>query len=194
MLSLSELGEQYDTDKVDHEYLPHYSLRFAGQRDKPITLLEIGVMKGQSLRMWRDYFPDGNIYGIDAVEESIFEEERIYCFRGLQEDAAFLERVIEVTGSLDFLVDDGGHKGTQHVASFDVLWKHIKPGGWYCIEDCFSIFNICWTQPGDRTMLDVLNERWRDIFIGASDISEVTVISDGINDGLIFLHKREAKT
>ena len=190
MKTLLELGLLHGTDKHAHRYLPHYCARFQDKREADVTLLEIGVMKGQSLRMWRDYFPTGKIYGIDAVDESMYTEERIECFLGLQENAQFLEGVVSKTGPLDFVIDDGGHKGIQHVASFEVLWQHVKPGGWYCIEDCMSIFNDCWTQPEDRTILDVVGEQWEDIMLARSDIAEFTVISDGYNDGIIFFRKR----
>jgi len=188
--SLTELGKKNDTDKVCHRYLPHYERRFADRRDEEITLLEIGVWKGQSLRTWRDYFPAGQIYGIDVVEESIFEEERIRCFLGDQRNAEFLAGVVADTGPLDIVVDDGSHRGVDHVASFAALWPHLKEGGWYCIEDCFSIFNECWTKPGDRTILELIGNQWDVILLGQSEIAEVTVISDGINDGLIFIRKR----
>ena len=187
---IEKLGNEHGTDKTVHRYLGHYEAKFEGRRNNTVSLLEIGVMKGSSLRMWRDYFPNGQIYGIDAVEESIYTEERIQCFLGTQENARFLAGVIQTTGPLDIVIDDGGHQSIQHVASFEALWQHIKPGGWYCIEDCFSIFNDCWTQPEDRTILDVLQEQWRAILTGVSDIAEVDAISDGQNDGLICFRKR----
>jgi len=190
MNSLHEIGKLNSTDKVCHRYLPHYERRFEYLRYEPITLLEIGVWKGQSLRTWRDFFPNGQIYGIDIVPEYIITEERIQCFLGDQSSASFLADVTKWTGPLDFVVDDGGHKGTQHIASFNKLWQHVKPGGWYCIEDCFSLFDECWTQREDRTILDVIAEQWGSIMRGASSIAEVTVIGDGINDGIIFIRKR----
>jgi len=190
MLSLHDIGKINSTDKVCHRYLPHYERRFRHLRDEPITLLEIGVWNGQSLRTWRDFFPSGMIYGLDIVPEYMFTEERIECFLGDQSDAVFLAEAARQTGPLDFVVDDGGHKATQHVASFNELWQHVKPGGWYCIEDCFSLFDECWTQRDDRTILDVIGEQWGSIIRGANEIAEVTVVGDGINDGLIFIRKR----
>ncbi len=187
---VERLGNETGTDKTVHRYLSHYEARFESRRNEPISLLEIGVMKGASLRMWRDYFPEGLIYGIDVCEEFMYTENRIQCFLGPQENARFLGGVVETTGPLDIIIDDGSHRGIHHVASFEALWKHIKLGGWYCIEDSFSIFNDCWTKPGDRTILDVMQEQWPQILLGKSDIAEVHVISDGQNDGLICFHKR----
>ncbi len=190
MDSLTELGKRYKTDKVPHGYLPHYELRFQYRRQEPVTLLEIGVWDGRSLRTWRDFFPQGQIYGIDIEPNYIVTDERIECFLGDQSDAVFLAKVVESTGPLDFVVDDGGHRADQHIASFNVLWQHIKPGGWYCIEDAFTLFDECWTQKNDRTILDVIGEQWGQIMRGTCNIQEVTVIGNGPNDGLIFIRKR----
>lgn len=190
MKSLTELGESYSTDKFTHQYLPHYELRFQSRRHESVVLLEIGVWDGRSLRTWRDFFPQGMIYGVDIVAEHIVTDERIECFLGDQSNAVFLAEVVKRTGPLNFVVDDGGHKADQHIASFEALWQHVKPGGWYCIEDAFSLYDECWTQKDDRTILDVIREQWGQILRGVSDIQEVAVIGDGINDGLIFIRKR----
>ncbi len=196
MSSLCEIGEQYNTDKVSHGYISHYERRFGGNRGKPITILEIGVMDGASLRMWRDYFSFGRVYGIDIRHKTIISEDRIVCFEGSQVDTNFLENVVKQTGNFDFIVDDGSHKGSHHLASFEYLWSFVKPEGWYCIEDASSIFNTCWTQPEQRTMLSFIQEQWADILRSKSDIAEVSIVGcdtrkpkNGRNNGLIFLQK-----
>ncbi len=195
MQSLFEIGKKHGTDKVIHAYLPHYANRFEKIRDRPVTILEIGVQEGKSLRMWKEYFEQGQIYGIDAVQESIFEEDRLRCFMGRQEDEGFLRGVVEQTGDFNIVIDDGGHRAIQHVASFEVLWDHVKPGGWYCIEDAITIFDICWTFPEHRTILDTIQERWKGIIRSDDNIAEVAVMGcdtqkkGGRNNGLIFLRK-----
>ena len=57
--------EKYNTDKVQHGYLRIYDPIFSDYVDKEINLLEIGVFKGGSLFLWKDYFPKGQIFGID---------------------------------------------------------------------------------------------------------------------------------
>jgi len=57
--------DAYETDKIRHGYLDVYDADRAPWIDKEITLLEIGVYRGGSLKLWRDYFPRGTIVGID---------------------------------------------------------------------------------------------------------------------------------
>ncbi len=195
MLSLLELGKEADSDKGRHDYLVSYESRFRSFRAKAVSLLEIGIMRGGSLRLWRDYFQQGLIYGLDACEECLFLEDRITTFLGRQENPSILNKIVKQSGPLDIIIDDGGHCGTQHVASFEVLWPHVKPGGWYCIEDAMSLYDICWTQPDDRTMLHIIQDQWENILRTRCDIAEIAVVGcgtqkeEGRNNGLIFLQK-----
>jgi hypothetical protein len=75
----------------EHVY-PKMLQRF---RNKTFSLLELGIGYGGSLRMWRDYFPKANIYGIDNNPDTIFQERRITTFLGDQADRGFLAKVLE---------------------------------------------------------------------------------------------------
>ena len=203
MSDLLSLGQLYDTDKVSHGYLPHYQSRFDAIRESSITLLEIGVMKGASLRMWRDFFSQGSIYGIDIVPAVMFTEDRIKTFSGAQQDATFLGSVAAETGPLDVVIDDGSHSVNHHLISFEILWPHLKFGGWYCIEDCFSMFYAMWAtadgqaRPGvddpaeydAPTIIDRLYQQRKAIFTGESPYAEIHIVTGGIYDGMILIQK-----
>ena len=47
-------------------YLEIYEKYFAKYRDNLENFLEIGLWKGDSIRMWRDYFTSGNL-GVKSV-------------------------------------------------------------------------------------------------------------------------------
>ena len=55
----------YDTDKTKLGYLETYDSVLGQWVDKDIKLLEVGVHRGGSLKLWRDYFPRSTIVGID---------------------------------------------------------------------------------------------------------------------------------
>jgi hypothetical protein len=188
-MNLPELGQQHGTDKAGHGYLDHYQRFLEPLRSGKITLLEIGVMRGDSLRMWRDFFPNGSIYGIDIEKDTCFNDDRIRCFCGKQQDTEFLAEVVSVTGPLTIVIDDGSHHGAHHVISFDALWPHVVDGGWYCIEDCQSMFNDCWTQPSELTMCDLLAVRMSQILTGQDTIREAHIIGNWIYSGLMLFRK-----
>ena len=57
---------KYDTDKAEHShYLRNYEDYFGHLADRDICLLELGVYHGGSLQLWRDYFEQGLIVGLD---------------------------------------------------------------------------------------------------------------------------------
>src|SRR6478672_10545062 len=129
----------YDTDKIGHYYLETYDPILAPWLDKEIKLLEIGVRKGGSLKLWCDYFPRATIVGIDlTLPESFAPGERIKLFEGNQVDTAFLSEVASRTApeGFDIIIDDASHIGELTRRTFWHLFDHhLKPGGLYAIED-----------------------------------------------------------
>jgi len=131
---------KYDTDKIPNGYLHVYDTFFAPYVDRKIVLLELGVAKGGSLLLWRDYFPAGTIVGIDwKVSRAEFTGgERIHLFEGSQADPQFLSDVAHKVApeGFDIIIDDASHIGELTRISFWHLFTHhLKPGGLYSIED-----------------------------------------------------------
>ena len=92
--NLTKLAVINNTDKFKvgrHEYTKTYQNHFKKLKYKKIKLLEIGVggyrqsdRGGCSLRMWKRYFLNGQIYAIDIYDKSEQEENRIKIFKGSQ--------------------------------------------------------------------------------------------------------------
>jgi hypothetical protein len=59
---------------------------------------------------------------------------------GSQDDPAFLRRAAGSLGRLDVVVDDGSHVAKHQLASFDVLFDLLAPGGLYVIEDVHTAY------------------------------------------------------
>jgi|GEM_PF-2217957 len=132
---LHELAIKYGTDKCQSYLAMLYDPLFSRFRSFPINLLEIGVLQGQSLRLWYEYFPMAVIYGVDINPECKgCKNDRIKVFIGDQSDKDFLT---DAFGNLMFniIIDDGGHLPEQQVTSMEVLFDLVKPGGLYIIED-----------------------------------------------------------
>src|SRR4029453_15907272 len=131
--------DSYNTDKVTNRYLDVYDPILAPWVDKKIKLLEIGIRKGGSLQLWRDYFQLGIIIGIDIkLPEHFVPGERIQIFEGSQADEQFLSAVANKTApeGFDIIIDDASHIGALTKTAFWHLFdNHLKPGGLYAIED-----------------------------------------------------------
>lgn len=130
---------RYDSDKVISGYLHVYDQLFQSMVHQPIKLLEVGVYRGGSLRLWRDYFPNGQITGVDLkLPDNLQDEERISVFQGSQDDGPFLHQVASKVApdGFDIIIDDASHLGDLTRKTFWHLFEqHLKPGGFYIIED-----------------------------------------------------------
>ena len=138
---LQELGLLYNTDKSrikykNISYLDIYNQYFTNIREEVKTFVEIGILNGSSLKMWRDYFPNATIYGVDIDPRcKAYESDRIKIFIGSQNDVNFLNQLKEEIGEIDVLIDDGSHITNHQITSFNVLYPAIKKSGFYIIED-----------------------------------------------------------
>ncbi|HZF77467.1 MAG TPA: class I SAM-dependent methyltransferase [Acetobacteraceae bacterium] len=121
-------------------YFRTYEEVFARFRGRSPRVLEIGVDRGGSLRLWSAYFGGGTrIVGLDIVEACRrFERpgEGIFVRIGSQSDPDVLRAVAEEFGPFDLIIDDGSHRASDQIASFNGLFGHaLKPGGIYFVED-----------------------------------------------------------
>lgn len=149
--NIVELSEKYGTDKkmnnnvkckngvYGHNYAHHYDKYLLDLKIN--TLLEIGVSWGASIQMWDEYFnKEVLLYGIDIEErrfkKSDIETENIKIFIGDQSNINFLE-TFENT-QFDIIIDDGSHKMKDQQHSLKILFKYLKKGGLYIIEDLHS--------------------------------------------------------
>ncbi len=114
---------------------------------KPVVVVEIGVLHGGSLQMWKKYFgPNVVIYGIDIYEEcKEFEEDQINIRIGSQADSVFLDSLLAEIPVIDILIDDGSHRMNHQISSFNYLFDKISEGGVYLVEDTHTSF---WNEFG----------------------------------------------
>lgn len=138
--TLFELAHKHDTDKAQcTSYLQNFVKHFESIRNEPLKVLEIGVLKGGSLALWHDYFPNAEITGIDLnsfVPDAT--QKRIRFYQGSQSDIPFLKHVCAeaAPNGFDIIIDDASHIGVLSKISYDFLFNHsLRKGGIYVIED-----------------------------------------------------------
>jgi hypothetical protein len=155
---LSELAAKHGASKAEHRhYCDIYERHFAPLREKATAVLEIGVQGGGSLRMWKDYFPNAKITGIDVKEKCLeHAAERIEVRVGDQADVKFLTTLAST--EWDIIIDDGGHTMQQQSTSLTFLWPTVKLGGIYVVEDLHTSYwpEFGGSKPGEESMLNEL--------------------------------------
>jgi hypothetical protein len=135
----------FATDKGGiHDYIDgYYSDVFTPFKDKETNLLEIGIYRGQSLRLFREWFTKGRIVGIDIgeyVDVNTFKIDNVDIFWGGAYDSNMLDLFKD--NYFDFIVDDGPHTLESQIYSIMHWTKKLKSGGKLIIEDIQSINHI----------------------------------------------------
>ena len=122
-------------------YFPIYEKHFTPIRNRPIKILEIGILNGGSLEMWRYYFPEATIVGIDINPLcKQHEQEGINVRIGDQTDEKFLQSLIDEFGAFDLIIDDGSHHVAHVNKTFQFLFPKLADDGIYFIEDTHAAY------------------------------------------------------
>ena len=164
-MNLHEIGLKHQTDKATyHQYLNFYE-KFI-KPDKVRRFLEIGILTGSSIRMWREFFPDATVVEGWDINES----ESITNCNLKQVDQTDRNQLIgNVSGIYDVILDDGGHTTEMIEKSFSVLFRYAKL---YIIED----LHAPWVSAE---------------FISGSDIPTIDLLDNLESHGWLSRHSTE---
>lgn len=137
---LCKLAFKYRSDKCErlgrHTYTEYYYDLLKARRKTIKKVLEIGIGKGASLKMWRDFFPNAKIYGVDYRPDFLIKEDRIESILCDQRRREHLVSLIEKTGSdIDLVVEDASHRSRDQVFTCLTLMPLLKKEAIYIIED-----------------------------------------------------------
>lgn len=139
MTPLCRLAEKFGTDKYSkHGYTKVYYEMFYNRIESTKRILEVGIKRGASLRMWEEFFPASQVFGIDIKTRNLINEGRITSFFGDQGKPETLTQAAnEATadGLLDIVIDDGKHKAVYQAMTAVALLPFLASDGVYVIED-----------------------------------------------------------
>lgn len=158
--ALCRLALKYGTDKcpqLKHSYTPFYYELLKGRRQKLKKVLEMGIgyfpgmpekkvifdpglqreyHRGASLYMWRDFFPNAQIFGADDHPETLFEDDRIETFLCDERKKEDIMGLIKNTGSnIDLFIDDGNHNKKRQIFLCKSIMPLLTKDVIYIIED-----------------------------------------------------------
>jgi len=156
-MKLIDMHHKYGTDKgIAHDYIKTYDKLFTDIRDTATNILEIGVMFGNSLRMWHDFFENATIMGIDdfsskdgsgfykfeplnpdKVKESLKNYPRIKLGIFDCTNVALLNEFIGST-KLNVVIDDASHRLDHQLKNIENYYPFLCDGGIYVCEDIKS--------------------------------------------------------
>ena len=140
---------------------------------KPITLVEVGVQKGGSLEMWKEYVgPWGKVIGIDIdpiCANLQYNSPNAKVVIGDQGDPAFWDSFLKDHKSIDIFIDDGGHFMDQQVLTFEKVFPTMPLNSVYICEDCHTSY-MSYNGGGlgvkssfieyAKSLVDVIHKSW----------------------------------
>lgn len=197
---------KYNTDKYSHGFIDHYIQRFTPIKNSVKNVLEIGIKTGESIKLWKDFFPNATIYGMDIRLHPV-SEDRVVYFKGDQSSTKDLLLFIDkYKVNFDIVIDDGGHTMQQQQISLKTLYRKVVPGGFYVIEDLHtsdpnfiqrvSGKHIWGADTVDVTTLEVVNNIRNNInkstyFISLEDMKNIINLTECVE--VISGHKNIQK-
>jgi hypothetical protein len=193
---LDALGVLWGTDKAvgHHSYTPHYARHLRASRRSVRTVLEIGIGGtqdpeggGNSLYMWKNYFPRARVFGMDIHEKHLAGVSEVRAIRGDQSDPAQLRQVIATCSPIDLVIDDGSHIASHILTTFANVFPALAPGGWYVIEDLETAYQPEYGggPPGSPgTAMSLVKSLLDDVNVGPLPVEAVHAYP-----GIVFIRK-----
>lgn len=138
--TLRSLFDEYSCDKgFKHNYELVYEKDFEKLKDLPIDILEIGVLNGDSIKVWLDYFPNATIYCIDIFERVPAEDIPVLSHSRVVWETcdSISEQPKQLWNDIkfDIIIDDGKHNSVYNRLTFENFFDKLKVGGAYYVED-----------------------------------------------------------
>lgn len=145
-MNLEEIVDNSRTDKnTVHSYLPLYQQLLINKKESAKNVLEIGIYKGGSIKLWNDFFTNANVYGLDIMNienvwESIKNNPNIILHTSVNayDNDFFITHFLNKNIKCDFMLDDGPHS-LESMKQFIKLYSQIMTDdGILIIEDVQS--------------------------------------------------------
>jgi hypothetical protein len=153
-MKLTEIHRNFNSDKgIEHNYIPKYEELFSPIRENKMNVLELGVLFGNSLKLWEHYFENSMIYGIDNfivdnghsfhkfkpivpkdIISDLSKHDRIIFFELDCENENLIHDNLKDL-KFDIIIDDASHKIEQQKNNYRIFNKYLKDNFIYVCED-----------------------------------------------------------
>jgi len=174
-------------------YFQVYAELLDQYRGKPVTFVEVGVLNGGSLFMWREYFgPNVRIVGIDFNPiAKRWGKDGFEVYIGNQSDPMFWRELFGKVGDVDVVLDDGGHTYEQQIITAHECIPHIRDGGLLIVEDTHTSYFKDFGYPSKysfiewtKKLIDNINSRFPAVKV--SDLPyKNSIFSIGIYESIV---------
>ncbi len=188
--------------KID-SYFQIYEEIFNEYVGKEIIFVEVGVLHGGSLFMWKEYFGSkARIIGVDLDPKAKeLEKEGFEIFIGSQSDNKFWRDFYSKVGKIDILLDDGGHLNEQQIVTVSESVNNIKNNGLIVTEDVHSSYLRSFGNPFkfsfinySKYLVDVVNSRFVDLQFKRKNELRKKIFSISFYDSIVVFKINSKKS
>ena len=166
---MNKISELFNKSKFKSskysKYFKNYEDVLRKFEGKNVTMVEIGVQDGGSLKIWQEYFgPNSKIIGIDLNPKcKKFEEGNIKIYIGSQSSKTFWTKLFNEIGKVDIIIDDGGHTNYQQIITAINCIPNIKDGGILVTEDVHASYLKRFNNPSKYSFINFVKKTIDDI-------------------------------
>lgn len=137
-------------------YFYVYEMELKRYESKDFTLLEVGVKDGGSIEYWKKTFPRARVIGIDLNPNCLTLNRDFDVYLGDQADPSFWRSLYAQLGTVNVVIDDGGHSYHQQIQTVESAIEHIQEG-LVIVEDSHSSFLQDFNPSGSYTFMEYAN-------------------------------------
>lgn len=210
---LCKIGAKYDTDKSSqrqntnssrhsHPYTCFYHSLFKSARNHPLKICELGILHGASLKMWREYFSNVQIFGYEYDLEYISNFRKheydnvpshiiphIRPIQLSQIDVTSRDNISQQMNNMgvtyDLIIEDTTHQMNDQINVVLEATKYLNPGGILIVEDIFLKYD----ENEYKTKLEPILDEYQDIYFVTLD-HQNRISTGWNNDKLLVMVKK----
>jgi hypothetical protein len=184
---LCTILKKFGSDKCSdwHNYSTFYDFIFSEDREKDLKIFEVEIYGGSSVRSWKEYFKNSQIYCGDVNRNFFVNEDRIKSFFCDQDNR---ESILEMWENetlkdiqFDVIVDDGKHEYIPNINFLDNSYHKLKEGGIFIIED---LTRFTFDRFGEQ--IEALRQRLMPSYI---DLISISNENNTIDNNILIIQK-----
>ena len=185
-MSLTEIVDNGRTDKnTAHSYLGLYQDLLVSKKYSALNVLEVGIYKGGSIKLWSDYFVNATVYGVDIMHiddvwDGIKNKNNIILHTSVDayNDEFFYDNLLNKNIKFDFMIDDGPHNLPSFKQFIKLYSQLLTDDGILIIEDI-----------PDWNFIDILKDEVPDHLKQFVKVYDLRQLRNGFDDIVFTIDK-----
>ena len=130
-------SKQEDKKIIAHGYAKIYEKYLKKHKDEYLNIIELGSFYGNATAAFYFYFKNAQIYSADINPDMyLYRSKRLKNFFTDTSSRTSIEKnILSRNIEFDLIIEDASHMLKDQIISLFILFKNLKPGGFFIIEE-----------------------------------------------------------